>query len=534
MRTSIKFLSLAATATLLAACNVSQDGDGTDSRQGMNGQAVDGRVANARVWVDRDGDFEVDNFEPKARTDSEGYFSYNPNSETDYCSLDEDATQYRHCLLYGSTDENAVIRIRGGIDLDTGQRLKGVMSLATTIREAGQNRSNPKIASPITTLMAESDSDSDLVDTLLGLDLSPTQIDEILRTDYSTASSVNVSGLSPSDLLANAAAIQNMKSLVAEQQASSSNSLSRSNHTCADKENRNQQVACILAKLVSDNGRSPLDFDDDDYNDLLDNAGVSTDQATRNKAKAGLDKIKSTVKKIKDNGESGDRARNRLKAATVIYLLATDDDTTETTINNVTENDLDTLVTELESDANANFDMETVSESIKNGESIQNAVSAAKLSAFGDVFPTWFVFRPKAGSDADNELDENSLLAIRFNGNENGGSVAACFSGYEEVPQGQTGDSLENQVVTGTWEKLNDGQLTLDLTWNGVAREGQLLAVDVPNNEYKVSTYDDDGERQQGEITNNPNDATTLNNVSGRALPTRRNNNCETWLAEIS
>ncbi|MDO7645177.1 MAG: hypothetical protein MUQ62_10730, partial [Reinekea forsetii] len=49
----------------LTGCEVApQDSSGVDSRQSLNGLAVDGRVAGGKVWVDSNDDYAVDDFEP--------------------------------------------------------------------------------------------------------------------------------------------------------------------------------------------------------------------------------------------------------------------------------------------------------------------------------------------------------------------------------------------------------------------------------------------------------------------------------------
>ncbi|MEJ2074371.1 MAG: hypothetical protein P8X79_13045 [Reinekea sp.] len=135
MKAPIFALTALATSLLITACDVaSQDGNNTDSRKGMAGLVVDGRVAGGKVWVDANNNYKIDDFEPYAYTDSDGYYSYNPLTNTNYCSLPLISDEYqRYCLLYGSSIESMIIRIKGGTDLSTGERLKGIMAMRSTI-----------------------------------------------------------------------------------------------------------------------------------------------------------------------------------------------------------------------------------------------------------------------------------------------------------------------------------------------------------------------------------------------------------------
>ncbi len=49
-------------------------------------RAIDGYLAGASVYVDQNANGKLDAFEPRALTDSEGYFSYNHRTGTNYCA----------------------------------------------------------------------------------------------------------------------------------------------------------------------------------------------------------------------------------------------------------------------------------------------------------------------------------------------------------------------------------------------------------------------------------------------------------------
>ncbi|RDL44602.1 hypothetical protein DN730_09445 [Marinomonas piezotolerans] len=145
-------------ATLgLVACggeSGSQD-SGADNSTSFTGLVVDGRVAGGKVWADMNNNYKIDDFEPYAYTDSDGYYSYNPLTNVNYCALPVISDEYqRYCLIYGSSLDAIVIRVKGGTDLSTGERLKGIMAMSTNISSSSQISSTPLVLSPITTLLS--------------------------------------------------------------------------------------------------------------------------------------------------------------------------------------------------------------------------------------------------------------------------------------------------------------------------------------------------------------------------------------------
>src|SRR5690606_22148073 len=118
----------------------------------LSGLVVDGRIAGGKVWADMNNNGQIDSFEPYAYTDSDGYYSYNPLTNTNYCTLPVISDEYqRYCLIYGSSIDAIVLRIKGGTDLTTGEPLKGAMAMSTTISSSSQISSTPLVLSPLTT-----------------------------------------------------------------------------------------------------------------------------------------------------------------------------------------------------------------------------------------------------------------------------------------------------------------------------------------------------------------------------------------------
>jgi hypothetical protein len=180
-------------ATLLASCSLDPQDGSLSLGTPLEGLVIDGRVANSLVWIDRNNNGEFDrDFEPFAFTDSDGYFSFNPLTNTDYCQAPQNSRENLICLRF-SAPADTVVRVlaEGGIDLDTGEPLKGVMALQTRLGDLQQRQTDftavRPIISPLTTLVDG---------------LSTTEIEEVrnsllltatdwLRTDFSRLENVN-------------------------------------------------------------------------------------------------------------------------------------------------------------------------------------------------------------------------------------------------------------------------------------------------------------------------------------------------------
>ena len=109
------------------------DSGGTLNETQISGIAVDGPLAGARVYADLNNNGRRDGFEPSARTDEHGYFSYRPetaeHSERHYC---QDGPE-RHCLRVDNTAGEVRIRVENGFDVVTGEAFRGSISGLVTI-----------------------------------------------------------------------------------------------------------------------------------------------------------------------------------------------------------------------------------------------------------------------------------------------------------------------------------------------------------------------------------------------------------------
>jgi len=140
---------------LLIACNVStQDqGLGGVENKSLSGVAIDGYIARAVVYVDVNENNKLDVWEERALTDSEGYFTYNPNTKTNYCSLSEEDAKRIHCLNAPAGYDEVMIRMTRGYDLTTVEPFTGTLSMKINIASSILEVS--AIGSPLNALFSE-------------------------------------------------------------------------------------------------------------------------------------------------------------------------------------------------------------------------------------------------------------------------------------------------------------------------------------------------------------------------------------------
>lgn len=164
------------TLTLLSACGApSQDGG---SPSNLSGLAVDGYVAGASVYLDINGNAVMDVYEPRALTDSQGYFGIAADG-TNYCTSTNSSDQ-NYCLQTGEYSDS-LLRIEGGIDTLTGEPFKGVLTRSA-------DATGSQYTTPLTSLLSL---------------MSSTQITTFLSAENTAAGT----SLSQADLLGDQLAI---------------------------------------------------------------------------------------------------------------------------------------------------------------------------------------------------------------------------------------------------------------------------------------------------------------------------------------
>ncbi|WLD59409.1 hypothetical protein NFC81_06425 [Salinispirillum sp. LH 10-3-1] len=487
MKAFIKTLPLAIAAVTLVACNAEQDG-GKSQAQNMNGQAVDGRIANGLVWVDRNGNGKWDSaIEPSARTDSEGFFSFNPRTNRDYCALPSTSLSYRHCLEYSSNNNQAQIMITGGIDVSTGERLKAAMVLGTTLADASNtNGDTMKRISPISTLLNAVDSSNDRAQILDAIAGSGATESEVLTQDFSEASTSE-----QRRLLANAVTVVSLQNLINSVKGSEG-----SNQTTAQ---RQTAIAAEIAKRIAE---VPGLLDDPaELDNFLDEQLSNVDAARLQVAKDSARAVRTALKAIEDaviadTDDAKAKVSSLVRTAEIAFQLArraaVDNDAdaavrVQEFTTAVAQNIADQFAT---LGADDDLDVQSFTNAIKSqsltGADFAAAKNGARLQGLpeGEVWGgnTWRVFRVDPNSDSGDTDDidvDNTYMAMLFTdyaGQPGTGQIWACFNvEFDDEAENDTGFNLNKQFVFGSWDQLSRARIAIELQWNRFLRDGQLV-----------------------------------------------------------
>lgn len=161
----------------ISGCGGTGQDDGSISsfEQDYSGVAIDGYLARATVFLDTNNNGTRNSWEPFAFTDNDGYFSYNPLTDTDYCATDASAEQAQYCLTTNVRYSNVVIRIDSGYDALTGEPFSGQMSRRLSDVASGSTPNT--LVSPLTSLLTNIESTTDQTMVLNSLGLSSSDLD---------------------------------------------------------------------------------------------------------------------------------------------------------------------------------------------------------------------------------------------------------------------------------------------------------------------------------------------------------------------
>ncbi len=173
----ISLLALFVTAGLTACGGTGQDkGKVEDTSVSISGAAIDGHLARATVFLDTNNNGTRDPWELFAFTDNDGYYSYNPITETDYCGVAAAIDQKQYCLRSRRlATTSVVIRIDGGYDILTGEPFVGQLSRRITLDGA---KSVPfSVITPLTSLLVDVPDKADQTAILNALDLKESDLD---------------------------------------------------------------------------------------------------------------------------------------------------------------------------------------------------------------------------------------------------------------------------------------------------------------------------------------------------------------------
>ena len=547
MNHSLFLISALAAGLTLSSCDTAnQDASGVDTRQSLRGLAVDGKVAGGKVWVDMNDNLEVDDFEPFARTDNDGYYSYNPTTDINYCTLPSNDDQYKHCLVFGSTTDAMTIRISGGIDLATGEGLKGLMAMFSSISESSSIDELMLVLSPLTTVLAGIADPTELqtIKTALGIDS-----DDDLRTDFSKAEGANTK---TKKLLANAVAMQSMMDVLS--------SATDSDSTLSESQIQAKIIKKVSASIISTR-KAPIDFDTDTIKSLV--AEVSTDATQQTNVSARMADL-NKQNKIIETATTQSEIDGQIKASEVISQIVKREADQKGTASSKaaakkilgaagTGGGIETLsvklaakLTQLDSVAEeerVEFDISSITNTLVesseaageaewNIDEVDNAVDDSKLATNTQWGGNWFVLRATA-EDSD-ELKAGSYVAVRMEGSADSTSGALAMCANASVADSTDPEEIfENEYFGGSWSKLNGGMVILYLDYNGQDLEGKIKAkvkeTADAKQQYRL-TSDVDGVSESGDMELDVNGVSSLVNVSKPTSSDDCANNVDTVL----
>lgn len=462
----LKTLSVFVAAIAFAGCEAGvQDGGGSDSRSSMNGLAVDGRVANGKVWADRDGDGALDDFEPFAWTDQYGYYTYRPAKEgeytaKDYCATDATLDEQKHCLRYGASSDDVMIRIRGGIDLDTGEKLKGVMAMESSVSESSSaaNRATPKVLSPLTTMLA-SVPEAQKASLKAALGITAENEAALLKKDYSAAGDAESRGL-----YAKALAVQTILDVAFSAGGSDSTA-------------QLSTLTKLAEKIAASGDVSSLD--ETAMSEVLASAGVSAEK--RAKTAKRMNSINTVIATVA-TASSAEDVKKQIKAVEVVSQLVKKEADGET-IAALGDEDSDTISTVVTAVQGAigdgeDIDIRSVSDSIKNVDAandaagLTGAVNDNKLAGEIDWAGGMFILRPDSELRGDVAAKDYVLVYL-----EEGGELNMCASVIPTDPLGDEAPNTDKEFFGGSWSKISDSSISLIIEWEGQEFNGQVKAL---------------------------------------------------------
>ena len=184
-----------ASTLLLTACGSEDQDKGTvsDSEIVFGGRAIDGYLSRSTVFLDTNNDGTRNAWEAFAFTDNDGYYSYNPLTDTNYCASDASPQEQQYCLVSNVDlrNSNVVVRVDGGYDLLTGEPFIGQMSRRVAVDEEA-NDVEDSLVSPLTSILTSS-SGTERSNVLSALNIGEDDLDvDYLNTDGSGGIDANL------------------------------------------------------------------------------------------------------------------------------------------------------------------------------------------------------------------------------------------------------------------------------------------------------------------------------------------------------
>jgi hypothetical protein len=530
-----KLLTISSLSIALISCGgIDQDtGEPSEVLQKYSGIVMDGYLARATVFIDTNNNGTRDAWEPWAFTDNDGYYSYNPKTDVDYCSATATAQQQQYCLISNVSYSNAVVRIDGGYDVVTGEPFLG--QLSKRVDASSDAAITDSLISPITTLFTSVETEQDSEALLASLGLT----NDSLEVDY-----LNEGGTGAVDpmLLNTALKIHKVTSILSDRltdtyteigdnfgtpnDAFSSVYPSLAQQIIESNSTLDQALSSETLLLQTLDNAETLLQDVYQKNELTlpPDMGSVSNPGEFTRVVQVSSKINSVVNQLIDVGDTDFNIDDALGASralesVVIKVVEEPKDTNDNTIDNAieffeNEANSDLVNALIESLAEDTADINALADNDFEGDDFDSEEEIAEASSYDESIQPFSQVGSRQLKISDlnlgfgpNNLDD-SELEFYFSGDESAleGSFKVCLKYINDAHEDGTleAGSTRGELLDGFWSKLSANSesgdsysLLITLTFLGTTYQaiikpyGMETVTDI---EYKVIRFDFDGE----------------------------------------
>jgi hypothetical protein len=443
------------------------------------GAAIDGHIARAMVFLDTNNNSTRDPWEAFAFTDNDGYYSYNPTTQTNYCASTVTSEQAQYCLRTIQTTSSVVLRIDGGYDVLTGEPFEGQLSRRV---EVVNDQVPFSVISPITTLLVSAATDAEASAILRSLDLTADDLD----IDY-----VNSSDIVNSKLLNISLTLHKLASVLSDRLTDTYNKIGDDFGTPNDAsaiiyEQLAKELASgetSLAELITsetivrilDDAEENIRqiYKDNDYDLPTDMNASQFERVTQTAVK--IPELVNSLISSEQTNQMQEDVTGGVKAVESVVIKTLQETTTDNSIDNAinfftNSNNQDLIESLTESLAGDDSDLSSLinhnfTTGMDSTESISNLVKIAETI---EPFTSIGGFKIKV-SDMDlgyapDELKDQEV-EFYFQGNSNSlnGSFLACVKYIEDAKvDGTLGKgNTRGELVKGYWSLLGASENNL-------------------------------------------------------------------------
>lgn len=533
----IIFASTRISALALALAMTSCGGVGQDTGtpvslsagQTFYGRAIDGYLARASVYLDTNNNGTRDSWEPFAFTDDDGYFSYNPETQTDYCADDASEEQRQYCLHSASYRSSTVIRVERGYDVYTGEPFVGQLSRRLSNIASDSSSVDTSVVSPLTTLLTHAESDQQRDQLTQSLGLQTTDLD----VDYFNVAG---SGVTDNRLLNTALKVHKTVTVLADRLTDQYTEIGEEFGTPNDATStiyQNLARSIITTNSAfhevlddSEQVRSIVRQSEDKIRNVYEQRDLDLPSYMADSAIDRVSHVSRSISRIVDNFVAADsgvstdhkRMRGLTRSIETVVIKALDEVGTDSSLNNAIEfltngDNTDLLASLVDSLSEDDADVSGLAGHSFAPQSLQSADDIANASRIG---PAAEQFSSIAGNQIRiSDLNLGSApynlrdleLEMYFTGNEGAtqGAFTACGKFIEDAhSDGTLGEgNTHGELLKGRWSLLNPTtdnrsyNILLTVEFLGAKYSALMKSVGpttVGAQTYKQIRFDHDGE----------------------------------------